>query len=364
MGRVRQDVSIRPSGIRGAWSSAEPSSPCVCSSRCLRAMREYTSRACAVSSRRYCEMGRSSRTMPCEFICRSSVAVKSFVMHPEGNDQSSPLACRPVVRAAQDRLPSLTPTATCLHTSRLVTLSSRCCNSWGSTSSRMSAGDGIATEIDGGPMPVNPRFGTESQVSGLDRHWPAPPNVRVTNLSFNDFAEREPEGIAIHDARGRRWSRGELCALINQTARALGAAGLRPGDAIAIVSPNCAEYLAVYLAAIQAGLFIVPVNWHLAKPEQDFIIEDSGAKAIVAHERLLASRLAELAARASRGMLLIGIGGAPGYVRLSRFIAGQSAKPCAYPATGRAMSYTSATTGKPKAVRSPSCLRLSALHPK
>ncbi len=199
-------------------------------------------------------------------------------------------------------------------------------------------------------MPVNPRFGTEPQVCGLDRRWPVPPNVRVTNLSFNDFAEREPAGIAIHDTRGRRWSRGELYTLINQTARALGAAGFRSGDAIAIVSPNCAEYLAVYLAAIQAGLFIVPVNWHLAKPEQDFIIEDSGAKAIFAHERLLASRLAELAARASRGTLLIGIGEAPGYVPLPRFIAGQSAKPCAYRATGRAMSYTSATTGKPKAV--------------
>ncbi len=172
----------------------------------------------------------------------------------------------------------------------------------------------------------------------------------MTEPSFRRFALRAPNGIAIREASGRCFTRGQLAALIDRTARALATAGIKPGDAIAIVSPNCAEYLAVYLAGLGAGLHVVPVNWHLAKQERDFILDDSGAKAIFVHERLPASRLADLAAHKNPGTLLVGIGDAPGCVPLSEFVAGHAAEPPNHRFMGRAMHYTSATTGKPKAV--------------
>ncbi len=167
---------------------------------------------------------------------------------------------------------------------------------------------------------------------------------------FRHFALNDPNRIAIREAGGRCVARGALDASINRIARALAASGLDPGDAIAIVSPNCAEYLAAYLAGLRAGLHVVPVNWHLAKQERDFILADSGAKAIFVHERLPASRLADLAAYRNPGTLLVGIGRAPGCVPLSEFVAGHPAEPPNHRFMGRAMHYTSATTGKPKAV--------------
>src|SRR5688572_3093580 len=107
--------------------------------------------------------------------------------------------------------------------------------------------------------------------------------ARSGDTGFLRFAEREPDVTAIVDPRGRQWSRGEVRALVNRTARAFRTAGLNPGDTVAVVVPNCAEHVIVLLAAVEAGLYIVPINWHLAPSEVAFLLEDSGAKAIVTH---------------------------------------------------------------------------------
>ena len=41
----------------------------------------------------------------------------------------------------------------------------------------------------------------------------------------------------------------------------------------------------LYLAALQAGWYLVPINHHLIGPEVAYILKDSDAKAFVAHER-------------------------------------------------------------------------------
>ena len=65
----------------------------------------------------------------------------------------------------------------------------------------------------------------------------------------------------------------------------LRAAGLERGDAFAVVLPNGVEFLTAYLAACQAGFYLVPVNHHLVGPEIAYIVADSGAKVLIAHER-------------------------------------------------------------------------------
>ena len=52
--------------------------------------------------------------------------------------------------------------------------------------------------------------------------------------------------------------------------------------------PNGADALALFFAAMQTGLYVVPVNWHLAAAEVAYILGDSGAGAFVAHERFAA----------------------------------------------------------------------------
>src|SRR2546430_14105497 len=60
--------------------------------------------------------------------------------------------------------------------------------------------------------------------------------------------------------------------------------------------PNSTEALALFFAAIQTGLYVVPVNWHLTAAEVAYILADSEARAFVAHERF-----GEVAAEAAAG---------------------------------------------------------------
>ncbi len=165
------------------------------------------------------------------------------------------------------------------------------------------------------------------------------------------FANRSPSAVAIVDPGQREWRRDELLDLVDRTASALVGAGLEPGDVLAIVSPNCAELLAVHLAALSAGLYVVPVNWHLAEPEIAYILANSGAKAVFVHARLGARRLAAIGWTASL-QIAVSFGEVAAFMPLEQFGAGPARVPVQRP-RGRVLAYTSATTGVPKAVRLP-----------
>ena len=180
----------------------------------------------------------------------------------------------------------------------------------------------------------------------------------MSPLPFQALAERDPDALAVVGPDGERWSRGRLAALANGAAHALRAGGASTGDIVAIVAPNCPEYLAVYLAAVSAGLRVVPVNWHLARDELAFLLDDSGAAAIVAHERLGQRKLAQIREDAPNVRQLVSIGRAPGYASLAELAAAAPAARFEVAELGRVMPYTSATTGRPKAV----CLPLANAH--
>jgi long-chain acyl-CoA synthetase len=173
-------------------------------------------------------------------------------------------------------------------------------------------------------------------------------------IGAEHFATTDPDFTAVIDASGARWSRSALQRLANRTARALLAADLERGDAVAIVAPNCAEYLAITLGALAAGLYVVPVNWHLARGETAYVLENSGAKAVFAHARLGGARLGQLEQDAPRVRVRVTLGEhAPGFQALEDFVAQHSADELGDRALGRVMTYTSATTGRPKGVRLP-----------
>ena len=58
-----------------------------------------------------------------------------------------------------------------------------------------------------------------------------------------------------------------------------------PGDVVATLLPNGVEVFELYLAALQAGWYLVPINHHLIAPEVAYILKDSDAKVFIAHER-------------------------------------------------------------------------------
>ncbi len=176
---------------------------------------------------------------------------------------------------------------------------------------------------------------------------------------FEFFAQQGPRATAIIDATGRNWSRIETARLARQTARAFLQLGLSPGDVVAVVARNRSEYLVVYLATQQAGLSMVPVNWHLAAPELAYILEDSGAKAIFVDSRLGALVTDALLLQPSLHPTLVSFGRLPGFTDFDELIAAQSPAPLERGLPGQVLQYTSATTGRPKAVVVPPTSRPS-----
>src|ERR1700728_3654028 len=80
---------------------------------------------------------------------------------------------------------------------------------------------------------------------------------------------------------GETLTYGELEQRSVQLARVLHEAGLRRGDVVALLTENSLRAFEVYWAAVRSGLYITAVNYHLAADEAAYIIDDSGAKALV-----------------------------------------------------------------------------------
>lgn len=172
----------------------------------------------------------------------------------------------------------------------------------------------------------------------------------MSTLGFWNFAQKNPAQLALVAPDGKQWSRGELLAHCNQLVHGLRSLGLKKGDAVAAVLPNCAEYLALHLAVTQAGFFLVPINWHLAGPEVAYILKDSGAKAFICHQQtLLASRTAiDEIGFDSRHVFCLG--GGDEFQDYQQWLVDQPTHLPEDRATGMVMFYTSGTTGNPKGV--------------
>ena len=69
------------------------------------------------------------------------------------------------------------------------------------------------------------------------------------------------------------------------------------GDVVALLSYNCPEFLETIFAANYLGAIAMPINWRLAAPEVRYILEHSGARALVCDDRLV-----DLADEATEGM--------------------------------------------------------------
>src|ERR1051326_1342399 len=112
---------------------------------------------------------------------------------------------------------------------------------------------------------------------------------------------RDPTGLFVHDviletcrrrsehtalvdystAEPRRFTYGEYGALVEQAARSLVAAGVRPGDIVAIYLFNCWEFCVTYHAATLAGAIPTPLNPSYREREVRYQLENSGAAVLV-----------------------------------------------------------------------------------
>ncbi|WP_317930836.1 AMP-binding protein [Halioxenophilus sp. WMMB6] len=163
----------------------------------------------------------------------------------------------------------------------------------------------------------------------------------MTASYFQPQLQDNPEALAITDLTSKRtWL--ELDTNINGLASLLrGQWQLSPGDHIALLIGNRVEYVEAMLAGMLAGLWVTPINTHLAPAEIDYIRRDCGAKLIL-HDH----ELADLLLPESTGETVNVVDAIANLLPAEQevLISGES------PAGGN-MLYTSGTTGRPKGVK-------------
>jgi long-chain acyl-CoA synthetase len=170
-------------------------------------------------------------------------------------------------------------------------------------------------------------------------------------MGFWVRAQESPDWIAVIEPDGTEHRAGDLLGRVNQLVHALRARGLRAGDGIAALVPNGIAPQELSLAALQAGWYYTPINWHFTPPEIAYILHDTGAKAFFGHQRFAAAGVAAADEAQVPADARFSYGTVPGFTDITELRAGQPTTRPADRTAGAAMHYTSGTTGRPKGVR-------------
>jgi acyl-CoA synthetase (AMP-forming)/AMP-acid ligase II len=157
----------------------------------------------------------------------------------------------------------------------------------------------------------------------------------------------------------KRFTYSELALRVRRLATQLAKVGLKKGDVVSIVAPNCSEFVEIYFACAMLGAILNPINHRLSPKEIAFILRDAGAKTLIIHVDKC-EHLQEIIARAGVLEEIVFIGGIPNsrpsvlvfdYDTLMRLGDQFTTEETETSAVDTAhLYYTSGTSGSPKGV--------------
>ena len=108
-----------------------------------------------------------------------------------------------------------------------------------------------------------------------------PGRTALTPLAFLKRSAEVFPGKTAYAFGDRRATYEEFAAETTRLANALRASGVGPGDRVAYLAPNIPELLIAHFAVPLAGAVLVAINTRLAPEEIRYILDHSGAKALV-----------------------------------------------------------------------------------
>src|SRR5262245_35550998 len=111
-----------------------------------------------------------------------------------------------------------------------------------------------------------------------------------------------------------RLTYSQLWAQAQRAAAAFAKAGVRPGDRVGLMLPNCPQYIMAYFGALRAGAIVVQINPLYTARELQHILNNAGAETIVVadalypvvQEALSATALKRVFATRLRGEVMLG----------------------------------------------------------
>lgn len=180
-------------------------------------------------------------------------------------------------------------------------------------------------------------------------------------LLVQDFLNRalhlypDKLGVACGDVRE---SYRELGERVNRMANALSALGIKQGDRVAILSPNCHRFLESFYSVTAIGAVLVPLNYRLVPSDFVYIVNHAEAKAfIVDYELVPVVQQIESELTSVKEYILSASEDEeppPGWKSYERLLARSSPRPPADPRLNEndlaTINYTSGTTARPKGV--------------
>jgi long-chain acyl-CoA synthetase len=157
----------------------------------------------------------------------------------------------------------------------------------------------------------------------------------------------EPDGPFVR-LGDRALTYGEFDARTDRVAAGLVELGVAPGDVVSVFLPNCIEFLEAWFGIVKAGGVLGPVNPAYTGPEAAYVLNDSGAVAVVTDTN--GAGIVAPEREGIEGLRHVVSIGAGGDVAFSELLGRSGATPDVTRDLDdlAALLYTSGTTGKPK----------------
>lgn len=196
---------------------------------------------------------------------------------------------------------------------------------------------------------------TERRPPWFDPSMPAREACVLPSLLAGRAAQT-PDRDYLEFEDGRRWTYGEAYAQARRAASALRRLGVKPGDRVLVWLPNGPENVLAWFGANLAGACFVPINIAYRGRLLAHVIQQSGARVLIAHAGLV-ERLQDIEVAALDTLVVVGAPGGEvrwkGKLQNDSILAGpDDGLPDSQPEIWDAqmMIFTSGTTGPSKGV--------------